>query len=534
LHFFVVAGRMLSAIALVVLVSLPVSADAAPPLPAFKVNVPPPEFEVWANGGASALNFPLQSTQPDDVVAHAEKAAEKAALSTEVFEFVVEYPGWEDCSMAPTDPSAQLDALAGVGQRVPCGEGIQFYVVLVPCPADLNDPACWDPISSAGSDVPLCPGMPFGGCLPAMPTKKGFRTGPVSLPRGKGRYALASVYWANTSSPMSLWISQVDLAQRIPLDFTGTFKLSPYFLPGISGRLSEIKDVSMAQFGQGTVQNIGVYEPPSCVENPASCSKAKVVIVLDGLVPGIPLLTQRADDIIASRRSNSFIIIYVPSSFRRANETSDWPCSRSAMLTPGPCQNASDGGICGPEECDGTYGQNDALFHYIGDTLLPLVSRRFHDAGRGQKAGILGFSYGGLTSCNAAWARPDIFDAAACSSPSMWYPKQSTCGSLHGTYFQSAMAEYPVPSTVKLYVSDGTAEDVSMGGSKNCPGPIALVVQKMRAVGVPDFAFEENSGYQHDGNTAWFANTLWRSLEAIVPYERTVGLLVSIPSGVMV
>jgi len=445
-----------------------------------------------------------------------------SALSAEVSEFVVEYPEWEDCSMVPTNPYEQLDLSQGIQHRVPCGEGIQFYVVLVACPADLNDPACWDPISSPAGDVPLCKpdAMPFGGCLPAMPTKKGaFRTSPVSLPHIKGRYALASVYWANKSSPESMWVSQVDLAQRIPLGVSGAFELSPYFLPYSSGRHSEINNVNMAQFGQGTVQNIGVYEPPSCVENPATCSKAKVVIMLDGPVPGIPFLTQRADGIIATRRSNPFLIIYVPSTFRRASETSDWPCSRGAMLTPGPCQNASDGGICGPEECDGTYGHNDALFHYIGDTLLPLVSRRFHDAGRGQKAGIVGYSYGGLTSCNAAWARPDLFDAAACSSPSMWYPVTHFAGSLKGTYFESAMAKYPVPSTTKLYVSDGTAEGVDMGGTKNVPGPIALVVQKMRAAGVPDFAFEENSGYQHEGITAWTAGTLWRSLEAIVPYE---------------
>lgn len=417
--------------------------------------------------------------------------------------------------MVPTDPSALLDLYIGVSQqRVPCGEGIQFHVVLVPCPADLKDPDCWDPISSAAGDVPLCQangheaGVPWGGCLPAMPTKKGFRTSPVSLPHGKGRYALASVYWSSTRSP--LWFPQVDLAQRIPLDLNGTFELSPYFLPGISGRLSEIENVNMAQFGQGTVQNIGVYEPPSCVENPATCSKAKVVIILDGPVPGLvnfPYIAQRADSTIAQRRSNSVIMIFVPSSMRRANETSNWPCSREAMLTPVPCPD------CG--EC--YTGQNDDLFKYIGDTLLPLVSKRFHGAGRGQKAGIMGYSLGGLTSCNAVWVRPDLFDAAGCNSPSIWYP-QPRSPDLDGTYFLSAMAKYPVP-TAKLYVSYGTSEGQDMGGSRNASGPAVLIVQKMRAAGM-DLVFEERGGYPHIAAVGMmWSEGFWTSLEAVVPYE---------------
>jgi len=454
----------------------------------------------------------------------AEQVAEKVAEN--IFEFVVEYPVLEDCSMAPTNQIAYLDALTGVGSRVPCGEGIQFHVVLVPCPADLNDPDCWDPISSAGGDIPRCTDDPVGGCLPAMQTKKGFSTGPVSLPQSKGRYALASVYWANTNAPQGMWVQQMDLAQRIPLDLNGTFKLSPHFLPAGSGRLSEIKDVSMAQFGQGTVQNIGVYEPPSCVENPTSCSKAKVVIVLDGPVPVPPLLAQSADDLIRFRRSNSFIMIFVPSSFRRVNETDAWPCARNAMLTPVPCVN----GPC----CDGASGsgsgQNDALFDYIGETLLPLLSSRIKNAGQGQKAGIVGYSLGGLTSCNAAWVRPDLFDAAGCSSPSMWWRETNSSGDVYGscgdtassatlkdTYFRSAMAKYPVP-TAKLYVSHGTSESC-MGGSQNVPGPVTLVVQEMRKAGVVNLVFEENTGYIHDGISAFFMTAFWRALEVIVPNE---------------
>jgi len=437
-------------------------------------------------------------------------------------DFTVQYPEWQSCTKKPADPLG----------NVPCGPDIQFYVVLAPCPA-LEHSECWDPLSStAVSDVPLCnKAMPIGGCLPAMPTEtKGIlRTTPVSVPSLKGRYALASVYWTNTILPMKMgiWQMQFDLAQRIPLEHGGSFELSPHFLNAGRGRLSTVFNFDMPQFGRGTVQNVSVYEPPGCVENPAACAKAKVVVVTDGQVlqhdPMANLLIERADGLLAERRASTFLLLLVPSTFKRANETSDWSCARGAMLTPGPCDNGDT--RCGPRACDGTFGQSDALFQYIGETLLPWVAMRFHGAGRGQRAGIVGFSYGGLTSCYAAWARQDLFDAAGCGSPSLWYPTpqcvdKTAVPYLNGTYIaEVAMKKFPTPVTTRLYVSYGTAEALCMGGTYKAPGPIPLTVQAMRDAGMQKFPLEENAGYEHDAWNGWLDSTIWRALGTILPYE---------------
>ena len=132
----------------------------------------------------------------------------------------------------------------------------------------------------------------------------------------------------------------------------------------------------------------------------------------------------------------------------------------------------------------------------------------------------MGFSLGGLTSCNAVWVRPDLFDAAGCNLPSIWHPQQnSDKPDVDGTYFLSAMATYPVP-TAKLYVSYGTSEGRDMGGSRNAPGSAVLIVQKVRAAGMHDLVFEERGGYPHNAAVGMmWSEGFWRSLEAVVPYE---------------
>ena len=57
---------------------------------------------------------------------------------------------------------------------------------------------------------------------------------------------------------------------------------------------------------------------------------------------------------------------------------------------------------------------------FLTEVLFPLV-RSEHGVAP-SKSGIVGFSFGGLVSCYAAWARPDAFDAAGCTSPSFWFP----------------------------------------------------------------------------------------------------------------
>ena len=162
-------------------------------------------------------------------------------------------------------------------------------------------------------------------------------------------------------------------------------------------------------------------------------------------------------------------------------------------------------------------------------TALPLVQDQFHGVGTGQKAGIVGFSYGGLVSCYAAWARPDVFDAAGCGSPSLWYPHQDWClgsgmiPSLNGTeFYEVTMTKFPAPIGSQLFVSDGTSEDGCMGGSTEHPGPIPLTVAAMRSAGMKPFVFQQNEGFEHAGSSAWLSNTLWHALSYIAPYSQSL------------
>eukprot|EP00746_Dinoflagellata_sp_MGD_P159521 gnl/MRDRNA2_/MRDRNA2_86721_c6_seq11.p1 gnl/MRDRNA2_/MRDRNA2_86721_c6~~gnl/MRDRNA2_/MRDRNA2_86721_c6_seq11.p1 ORF type:complete len:216 (+),score=23.26 gnl/MRDRNA2_/MRDRNA2_86721_c6_seq11:44-649(+) len=189
------------------------------------------------------------------------------------------------------------------------------------------------------------------------------------------------------------------------------------------------------------------------------------------------------------------------------------------MYTPGPCPQDWTASPCHQTEC---YGQADLFLKYLSSHVLPWVSANYHGAGKGQRAAIVGFSLGGLVSCYAAWARPDAFDTAVCSSPSFWYPSGAANPVLNETYFAKvAMAAYPPPLDSRLYVSDGTSEGSDMGGSVTEPGPIPLTVQAMRDVGMGDFPFEQNQGFRHDPLMGWILDSLWRALEAILPCSQS-------------
>jgi len=357
-----------------------------------------------------------------------------------------------------------------------------------------------------------------------------FRTKPFQVPaeRQPGQYLIATAYFHMESS-WDDWTMQKDLPMHVSFSAAGRgpVAIMPYFSAIAEGKIFSAIKFPVPEFdGHHTLY---LYLPPACVENSAACAKAKIVIVTDGdwwfETPELARkLLARADSLIMERRASPFILVGVPQALTFNNGSAWGSCSRTAMYTPGPCPEAWAASMCAKTDC---YGQADLYLEYLAKRVLPWVSANYHGAGMGQKTAIVGFSLGGLVSCYAAWARRDIFDAAGCSSPSFWYPQEDMCRpnvkpSLNGTYFsQVAMTQYPAPRHTRLYVSDGTSEENCMGGSSRHPGPIPLSVQAMRDAGMGDFPFEQNEGFRHDPLMGWVLDTLWRSLETIVPYERS-------------
>ena len=69
-------------------------------------------------------------------------------------------------------------------------------------------------------------------------------------------------------------------------------------------------------------------------------------------------------------------------------------------------------------------GKGNTTLDFLLDTVIPKVKnitnlRMLTDQ---PNLGIMGYSFGGLMACHAAWTRPNIFGFAACQSPSFWWP----------------------------------------------------------------------------------------------------------------
>jgi pimeloyl-ACP methyl ester carboxylesterase len=234
------------------------------------------------------------------------------------------------------------------------------------------------------------------------------------------------------------------------------------------------------------------------------------------VAPAADALREMADSIYMTREARSSVLVFAPSTLTFSENGSDWSCARGAMYTPSPCRWAGRPGCGAAPPCSDTFGHAAAWLRYLTDTLFPLVRSRLGVADG--KAAIVGFSFGGLVSCFAAWSRPDAFDAAGCDSPSFWWPVQQW--PRNETWFEAVlMATTPPPRAARLWVSDGTAEPPVMANTRVAPGSIPFTVARMRAAGLLSFPFEQQVGVEHDQEDAWVRNILWRTLQVITPYE---------------
>ncbi|MCB9565937.1 MAG: alpha/beta hydrolase [Myxococcales bacterium] len=116
-------------------------------------------------------------------------------------------------------------------------------------------------------------------------------------------------------------------------------------------------------------------------------------------------------------------------------------------------------------------GQAAHLVRWIAGELAPRIQRRF--GVRSDPAGVAigGSSMGGLAALYAHFHRPEVFGAALCMSPSLWYAR----GKIHRW-----IDGRPRPRTSRIYVDVGHREGTAM-----LPGA-ARMVERLRRRGYGD------------------------------------------------
>ena len=73
-------------------------------------------------------------------------------------------------------------------------------------------------------------------------------------------------------------------------------------------------------------------------------------------------------------------------------------------------------------------GSGDKMLDFLLNTVFPKSNTLAQNRIRTDQpnTGIMGYSLGGLMACYAAWTRSSVFGMAACQSPSLWWPLEST------------------------------------------------------------------------------------------------------------
>ena len=94
-------------------------------------------------------------------------------------------------------------------------------------------------------------------------------------------------------------------------------------------------------------------------------------------------------------------------------------------------------------------GQGPAHLDAITSALKPTIDRELRTRPDRESTALLGSSMGGLFSFWAAWTRPDVFGAAICLSPSLWWADRWAL-----RYIARGICPAPRP---RLYIDSGAA-----------------------------------------------------------------------------
>ncbi|AUX40686.1 hypothetical protein SOCE26_020870 [Sorangium cellulosum] len=103
-----------------------------------------------------------------------------------------------------------------------------------------------------------------------------------------------------------------------------------------------------------------------------------------------------------------------------------------------------------PFPAEGSEGRLGDFLDWITSEIVPAVRERFAVRRDPDGTAIGGSSMGGLAALYAHFRRPDVFGAALCMSPSLWFAE--------GKIFDF-VASQPVPASSRLYIDAGAQED---------------------------------------------------------------------------
>jgi predicted alpha/beta superfamily hydrolase len=103
-----------------------------------------------------------------------------------------------------------------------------------------------------------------------------------------------------------------------------------------------------------------------------------------------------------------------------------------------------------PFPCPSSKGQLDYLLGWMADELCPRIVKEFGVQSHASGTAIGGSSLGGLAALYSHFRHPEIFGAALCMSPSLWFA---------GGKIFDYIASRPMPWTSRLYIDAGARED---------------------------------------------------------------------------
>ena len=163
-----------------------------------------------------------------------------------------------------------------------------------------------------------------------------------------------------------------------------------------------------------------------------------------------------------------------------------------------------------------------AYTRFVVDELMPYLSRHYRLAGTPEQQAIAGFSLGGLSAFDIAWANPDVFGVCGVFSGSFWWRCSEVRSEdpdadriMHDIIYQTQQAP-----DARYWFQCGTLDETD---DRNANGIIDSIddtqdiIRALRAIGVHERAIRylEIPGGRHEPHTWGMAmpDFLWWGLQ---------------------
>lgn len=229
----------------------------------------------------------------------------------------------------------------------------------------------------------------------------------------------------------------------------------------------------------GERRNVTIYTPPSFKEN--NYKTYPTILVFDLSFDFATFFKRNFEGpILPQRVSEEYILIGFGDYKNNGGE-------RTGLLTPttGPFWECINGTLedncngCVPVDSTGNIteyimylrdkcakistigGRGDNTLDFLIHEAVPAVNQRVIKR-LNNKLGVMGYSFGGLLACYAAWTRPHVFSFAACQSPAFWWPYNNPTMDIADFDFLNKTLKDPVfrvnRINQKIYLDAGGSE----------------------------------------------------------------------------